>query len=375
MRSRIALRAVLAANCLWMAAYVEGLARVGADDRMPRVKVSSDGAGFVLEPGGARFRPLGFNYDHDDSGRLLEDYWGAEWATVEQDFAEMRALGGNVVRIHLQFGRFMSAADTPNEKSLDRLSELVRLAERSGLYLDITGLGCYHKRDVPAWYVGLSEDDRWSTQVKFWEAVAGRCVESPAVFCYDLMNEPVVPGGRRADGDWLGPAFAGKHFVQFVTLDPGDRTRPEVAKAWIDRLTAAVRRVDPRRLVTVGLVDWSLDRPGLTSGFVPEKTCASLDFLAVHLYPETGKLDAAEATLRGFGIGKPVVVEETFPLKCSPRELSDFMDRTDKLSTGWISFYWGRGPRDLRATGKLPDAILADWLDRISEKSGVGRQP
>jgi len=34
----------------------------------------------------------------------------------------------------------------------------------------------------------------------------------------------------------------------------------------------------------VGLVDWSLDRPGLTSGFVPEKIAADLDFLCVHLY-------------------------------------------------------------------------------------------
>jgi hypothetical protein len=33
------------------------------------------------------------------------------------------------------------------------------------------------------------------------------------------MNEPVVPGGKRKDGEWLGPPFGGKHFVQFVTLD------------------------------------------------------------------------------------------------------------------------------------------------------------
>jgi hypothetical protein len=50
-------------------------------------------------------------------------------------------------------------------------------------------------------------------QARFWQAVAGRCAESPAVFCYDLMNEPVVPGGQRTGGDWLGPAFGDKHFV------------------------------------------------------------------------------------------------------------------------------------------------------------------
>ena len=43
-------------------------------------------------------------------------------------------------------------------------------------------------------------------------------------------------------------------------------------------------------LVTVGLVPWSLDRPGITSGFVPMEIVSELDFIAVHLYPEKGKV-------------------------------------------------------------------------------------
>lgn len=170
------------------------------------------------------------------------------------------------------------------------------------LYLNLTGLGCYHKKDVPAWYDALGEEQRWAAQAAFWEAVARRCANSPAVFCYDLMNEPVVPGGKRAAGDWLGPAFGGKHFVQFVTLDQKNRPRPDVARMWTEHLVAAVRKVDARHLVTVGLVDWSLDRPGLTSGFVPDKVCAKLDFVSVHLYPEAGKVGDAAKTLKGFAV-------------------------------------------------------------------------
>ena len=85
--------------------------------------------------------------------------------------------------------------------------------------------------------------------------MAARCAESPAVFCYDLMNEPVVPGGKRKDGDWLGPPFAGKHFVQFITLDQADRPRPAIARQWVRRLAAAVREKDRRHLTTVGLMD------------------------------------------------------------------------------------------------------------------------
>src|SRR5207237_9455390 len=135
--------------------------------------------------------------------------------------------------------------------------------------------------------------------------------------------------------------FAGKHFVQFVTLDQKDRPRPDIARAWVRYLTAAVRKVDARHLITVGLVDWSLDRKGLTSGFVPGRVAADLDFVSVHIYPESGKLDAALETLKGFAVGKPVVVEETYPLKCSQKELEAFIDRAGPHAAGWVSFYWG----------------------------------
>src|SRR5262249_47772263 len=154
---------------------------------MPWIAVSKDKKGFVLEPSGKRFVPWGFNYDHDEKGRLLEDYWGPEWEKVERDFRAMKKLGANVVRIHLQLGKFPDGPDKPNEKVLDRLAKLLRLAEEVGLYLDLTGLGCYHKADVPAWYDKRAERDRWDVHAHFWRAVAARCADSPAVFCYDLM--------------------------------------------------------------------------------------------------------------------------------------------------------------------------------------------
>jgi hypothetical protein len=336
---------------------------------MPRVVVVKDKTGFALDPTGTAFVPWGFNYDRDAKGRLIEDYWEAEWPKVDRDFRAMKALGANVVRIHLQLGKFLDGPDRANQKALDRLTKLLRLAEEIGLYLDLTGLGCYHKADVPAWYETLSEQDRWAVQARFWAAVAGRGKASPAVFCYDLMNEPVVPGGRRAAGDWLAGAFAGKHFVQFVALDQKDRPRPDIARAWVRHLAAAVRKADDRHLVTVGLVDWSLDRKGLTSGFVPEAIASDLDFVSVHLYPESGKLAAALETLKGFGAGKPVVVEETFPLKCSPKELDEFIVKAGPLATGWVSFYWGTPPEDLRRSKARPDAIQLDWLERFRKRA------
>ncbi len=165
-----------AAMVLAVGGMLVALRPVSAESLAPMdwVHVSKDSRGFFLAASGRKFVPWGFNYDHDRSGRLIEDYWEREWKTVADDFREMKQLKANVVRIHLQFGKFMKSRVEPNGDSLRRLDRLLKLAEETKLYLDLTGLGCYHKQDVPAWYDALSEADRWAAQARFWEAVARR---------------------------------------------------------------------------------------------------------------------------------------------------------------------------------------------------------
>ena len=312
----------------------------------------------------------GFNYDHDDSGRLLEDYWRDEWATVADDFREMKALGANVVRVHLQLGRFMKAADRPDEENLARrLSRLVRLAEETGLYLDVTGLGCYHKQDVPAWYDALEESARWDVQARFWKAVAGACKGSPAIFCYDLMNEPILTGG---DGkkDWLaGEPLGGKYFVQRITTDKRGRADKEIARAWVERLTTAIRSVDDRAMITVGVIPWAQVFKGAKPLFYAPEVCGSLDFASIHLYPKAGKLDDDLAALKVYEVGKPLVIEEIFPLSASFEETETFIERSKAHVDGWISFYWGKTIEDSKKAGDLKSAIVADWLRRFRSLS------
>ena len=112
---------------------------------MEWIKVSDDNKGFMLSDSGKPFIPWGFNYDHEGDGKLIEDYWDDQWPTVESAFREMKGLGANIVRIHLQFGTFMESPAKPRQSSLDQLARLVKLAEETGLYLDVTGLGCYYK--------------------------------------------------------------------------------------------------------------------------------------------------------------------------------------------------------------------------------------
>ncbi len=337
-----------------------------ASGGMERVRAADDGKGFVLAVSKRPFVPWGLNYGN--AGRLIEDYWDADWATVAADFRDMKRFGANVVRVHLQFGKFMDAPDRPNPKALDRLGKLLDLAEETGLYLDLTGLGCYRKADVPSWYDGLSEEARWAAQARFWGAVAGRCAKSPAVFCYDLMNEPFAGGGDKKPGDWYSGKTIGEYdYLQWIALDLRGRPREEIAVAWIDRLSAAIRAHDQARPITVGLLPW-VPGWGHLSGFIPEKVAPHLDFVSVHIYPEKGKVDEAIEGLKRFAVGKPVVIEETFPLSCSSDELEAFIHKSRGPACGWMGHYDGLTPERAEALKKegkltLPQAIFQGWLD------------
>src|SRR4029077_14981635 len=194
------------------------------------IHVSKDGRHFMV--GTSDFRPWGFNYDHDASNRLLEDYWKEEWNAVAGDFQEMKSLGANTVRVHLQISKFMKSARETDAESLRQLGRLVSLAERSALYLDVTGLGCYKKEDVPRWYNELGEGERWDVQARFLE-----------------------------------------------------------------------------------------------------------------------------------DIGKPMVIEEMFPLSCSVADLAQFIEGSSALATGWIGFYWGKTIEEYKKEkGSPADGLTREWL-------------
>src|SRR4051794_25973297 len=336
-----------------------------APRRLDWIRPSPDKTHFVREGTNERIVMWGFNYDHDDAGRLLEDYWGDEWDTVAEDFREMKAPGANVVRVHLQLARFMKDAERPDETNLDRLRKLVRLAEETGLYLDVTGLGCYHKKDVPGWYDRLEESARWDVQARFWKAVAGACVDSPAIFCYDLMNEPILTGG---DGkkDWLpGEPLGGKHFVQRITIDAQGRSDKEIARAWIERLTTAIRSVDRRHMITVGVIPWAQVFKGAKPLFESPEVGGPLDFVSVHFYPKAGDLDGSPAAPRAYEVGKPLVIEEIFPLGASIEETAAFIERSRAHVDGWISFYWGKSIEEYEKAGDPKGALVSGWLRRF----------
>jgi len=333
--------------------------------RLERIAVAADGRGFIETESNRPFRPWGMNYGN--TGRLMEDFGDVDWKTFAGDFRELKALGATVVRVHLQFAKFMDAADRPNAGALRQFQRMLKLADETGLYLDVTGLACYRPEDTPAWYDALNEPGRWTAQAKFWEAVATVGAASPAVFCYDLMNEPVSPAERRKPGQWRsGHLLGGYDFIQYIALDPAGRAREEIARQWIERMAVAIPRHDTNALITVGLLPWSRQWKHL-SGFAPDKIVPQLDFISVHIYPDKTRPDEAMESLRVCAVGKPVVIEETFPLTCDVPQLEAFLRASREVACGWIGHYDGQTPEELDAldcNGRLTmtQAVYREWL-------------
>ncbi len=331
---------------------------------MSRVRVSSDARRFELAGPGKAFFPWGFNYlgkfEH-----LAEDDWQTSegWTRIERDFREMKKLGANVVRWHLQFETFMLSPEKTDTAQLTRLKKLLDLARANRLYLDLTGLNCFRLNRIPPWYDALSEVDRWKCQARFWEAVAGVAAGDSVVFCYNLMNEPVIADAGPKDHPWVTGELGGFHFVQRICNKTAGRDQTDIAEAWVKALVEAIRRHDKDALITVGDIPWTLVWPGAKPVFASPRVSRYLDFMSVHFYPSTGKLDRETVALAAYDIGKPLVVEETFPMTCSLVDFDKFVNAASGRVDGWISHYFGATPAEHRAGAKPAGAAVAEFLE------------
>jgi hypothetical protein len=324
---------------------------------METVKIAPDQKGFILSPSGNRYVPWGHNYASVDIlERLANDS-----KRVEREFAEMKAAGTTVARIHPEMPRILAGPDKVNPEAIVQLRKLLTIAEDAGIHLKITGLACYKIKDRMAWYDALGEQDRWQTQAFFWETIAQTCAASPAVFAYDFVNEPAA-AAKPADG-WYTGRMGDVEFCQRLTLTPGQRSGDDIFREWTKRMVAAIRKHDQTHLITLGMLPF----PGAYRGAAEQ-----LDFVSPHLYPKTGKVEDELVLLKKFDWGKPIVIGETFPLTCGVDDERAFLLKSRDLAHGWIGHWPDESPAhlaELKQSGKatIHNAIWLSWVDLFQE--------
>ncbi|MDZ4784313.1 MAG: cellulase family glycosylhydrolase [Planctomycetia bacterium] len=298
------------------------LTSVARSTDMETVRIAPDAKSFILYPSGNRYIPWGHNYASVDIMERL----ATDPDRVEHDFIDMKSAGTTVARVHPEMLRILDSPNSADPEALDRFRMLLKIAENAGIHLKITGLACYKIKDRAAWYDSMNEEERWNTQAFFWETIARTCSDSPAVFAYDLVNEPAATG-KSSDGWYMG-RMGEVEFCQRLTLDPGKRGGDEIFREWTQRMVAAIRKHDQTHLITMGMLPF----PGAY-----KSASEQLDFVSPHLYPKSGKVDEELALLKRFDWGKPIVIGETFPLSCSADDEREFLLRSRILAHGWIN--------------------------------------
>jgi hypothetical protein len=284
---------------------------------------------------------------------------------VERDFAEMKTAGTTVVRVHPEMPHILTGPDKASPQALDHLRKLLKTAENSGIHLMITGLACYKIKDRLAWYDSMPDQDRWKTQAFFWEAIARTCAESPAVFAYDLVNEPAA-AGKRADG-WYTGRLGDVEFCQRLSLDPGNPRGDDIFRDWTALMVNSIRKHDPTRLITMGMLPF----PGSYKAAAEQ-----LDFVSPHLYPKSNKVDDELKLLKQFDWDKPIVIGETFPLSCGVDDERDFLLRSRNFAQGWIGHWPDESPAKLAELKKAGMATIhnAIWLSWVELFKDIGPQ-
>ncbi len=345
------LRTYSLAGLVWCAAAGLGSSRASepapAPRPLPKVRVSPDGRGFVTAEG-RPFVPFGVNYFRPGTGWAPQVWKQFDAAATRRDFARLRALGANCVRVFLTYGSFYPEPGRLDAEGLARFDQFLALAEEAGLYVHPTGPD--HWEGLPEWARGdrIAEERVLAALEDFWRLLATRYRGRTVLFAYDLLNEPEVrwdtPAMKARWNAWLQgrygeaarvreawgtaerPAALGDVPVPSREAPPGrelldfQHCREAVAVEWTRRQVAAIKAADPEALVTVGLIQWSVP-VGIAgawhySGFRPARVAPLLDFLEVHYYPLAGgfyEYQDAEAERRNLAYLELVVREVARP--------------------------------------------------------------
>jgi len=202
-------------------------------------------------------------------------------AEVAADFARIAASGLDSVRIFLTWEDFQPAPDEVDREMLERLIAVADLAGELGLAL-IPTLFTGHMSGVnliPTWALGGSDgDDRFRVVSRGRVVNAGlrNWYTDPAVGDAQALLAREAAATLTGHGALLAWDLGNEN--SNCVIPPSRAT----ARAWLARITSAIRDADDAALVTVGLHMEDLEEDRQLG---PLEVAESCDLLSMHGYP------------------------------------------------------------------------------------------
>ncbi|MEV5241420.1 cellulase family glycosylhydrolase [Streptomyces cinnamoneus] len=321
----------------------------------------------------------------DERGRVLtlrgwnladKDHRGEDALAdiTERSLRDLSANGFNFARLAVFWDDLEPRPGHYSERYLRRIERILDWAQRHRIrvvidaHQDIYGPAFGNHRGIPEWatrtdglpytphpddwfaeyfepavqaaFEHLYEDaDLRRAQARMWQVLAGRLAHHPAVFGYDLINEPM---GRMRPGEDM---FAAARRIEATQITP-----------MYNRIAEAIRRVDGRHWLFVEPTPAAGEGRPTGLGRVDDRKVV----YAPHFYnaameagrdydPASGWLQAYEAAIVHYPRRErvPVVVGEWGPLNSSLPNMARFYEETlastARYSSGWASWQWCYG--------------------------------
>lgn len=369
-----------------------GAADITALHRIGVRRVKGAGAEFFDTLSGKTFIPRGNNFIRLRNGYHSTFDPGAYDASgAEVALSEMSRYGYNVVRVFLNVRAMGRRPGEPglNAEYMRNLLDFLARASRHDVWVMISnqwlppnygavigdGPVPENVEGINAVFMspgGIGAAERFWTDVVTWIKTANPGLLS-TVFSYDLWNESYFQSDQKPFSLTQGivkPAGGGIYDM----ADPASRqaAADSSVQHWANRLTDAIKRVDPLALTTasvftprgVGRAGYDGVQPS-TDPRVPMRAVAlsrsSLDYLEFHTYPAGPHYslaeDLASVEIDSLATDKPVVIGEFGALKRLYRDpLAAAIALVNHQSascahrvTGWVLWMW--------------DSDLLDWPD------------
>jgi len=202
----------MAGVVLGLAALLLWVGSASAGQPLPKIRVAPDGRSFQ-STAGVPFMPLGLTYYRPGTGWAPQVWKQFDPEASAADFARLKELGVNCVRVFLSYGSFAPDPDALSAEALAKFDRFLALAEAAGIYVHPTGLD--HWEGTPAWAQGdrIADERVLAGLESFWRQFAARYRGRNVIFAYDLRNEPEVgwdsPALRQKWQRWLASRFDG----------------------------------------------------------------------------------------------------------------------------------------------------------------------
>ncbi|HOB90969.1 MAG: beta-galactosidase [Bacillota bacterium] len=329
------------------------------------VRVADDNWHFEeIRPGAepAPFVPIGVNYFAQGIGWAPKVWTQFRPDAFKEDFPLMREMGMNVIRVFLSIAPFIPEDKVLSDEAMSKCRTMLDLAAEHDIRIIFSGPSAWE--GTPDWM--RAPDRTWQDYFTdeqildnldyFYQEFGKEFGDHPALFSYDLSNEPHMvwdrPSRREA---WirylkekygslaeLNAAWAPRARIDDwddiqVAADANDRNSPIIwdyqmfknylSRNFIERCVNAIRRHDTNHMVSIGChqgtVAFDMGIPSRYFAFDPHFVGDLLDYISIHWYPYDDRMDIFDdpknfeknmaflmGAIKYMYVGKPIILEE-----------------------------------------------------------------